>query len=203
MEKYKIELMNTPLETFKKEVLGCRNCRLSATRHNVIFGEGPAHAPLLLIGEAPGREEDLQGRPFVGRSGQLLDRILAACGFNRQDHVFITSVVKCRPPGNRVPAKDEIVACLPYMIRQIGLIDPVILVLLGSTALKSMAGPDKKITRLRGSWIHWNGRLAMPVYHPAALLRDPGLKKDTWEDFKKIISKYRELVDPSHRSPHF
>ncbi len=190
------------LETLKKTVMECRRCSLAGSRNHVIFGEGNSHAPIFIIGEAPGRDEDLQGRPFVGKSGQLLDKILDACGFSRRDHVFISNIIKCRPPGNRTPLPDEIGECKPFLIQQIELIDPKILILLGATALRSMVGPEMKITRVRGHWIELAGRLCIPVYHPSALLRNPSLKRDTWEDFKKIVFKYRELVDPDHYSAH-
>lgn len=190
------------LEELENEVLHCTSCGLSQTRNHVIFGEGNVHAPVLIIGEAPGRDEDLQGRPFVGLSGQLLDKILAACGFNRKEHVYISNIIKCRPPGNRTPLPEETHRCKPYLLKQIELIDPKILILLGATALKNMIGTDMKITRFRGTWINWENRLAMPVYHPSALLRNPALKRDTWEDFKKVVFKYREIVNPSHYSAH-
>jgi DNA polymerase len=190
------------MEQLKSVVLDCRKCGLAQTRHHVIFGEGNPHAPVMLIGEAPGRDEDLQGRPFVGASGQLLDRILAACSFSRTEHVFISNIVKCRPPGNRVPTQREAVACLPWLLKQVELVNPTIVVLLGSTALKYMGGPEYRITRDRGTWLVLQNRLAMPVYHPAALMRNPSLKRDAWEDFKKIIEKYRELVNPGHYSAY-
>ena len=190
------------LEALKKEILNSDRCGLAETRNHVIFGEGNSDAPILIIGEAPGRDEDLIGRPFVGRSGQLLDKILHACGFNRHQHVFISNIVKCRPPGNRVPSPEEILVCKPFLLQQIQLIDPDILILLGATVLKSMIGQDQKITRVRGTWINCENRLAMPVYHPSALLRNPALKRDTWEDFKKIVHKYRQIVDHAHYSPH-
>ncbi len=190
------------LSTLQSEVLSCHKCGLATTRNHVIFGEGNAGAKVFIIGEAPGRDEDLVGRPFVGRSGQLLDKILAASGFTREEHVYISNIVKCRPPGNRDPERGEREACLPYLHRQIELIDPAILILLGATALKSLVSQDMRITKVRGSWINWQGRLAMPVYHPSALLRNPDLKRDTWEDFKKIVYKYRELVNAAHYSPH-
>lgn len=190
------------IEVLKREILNCHKCSLAKSRNNVIFGEGNSHAPVLIIGEAPGRDEDLQGRPFVGNSGQLLDKILDACGFNRTQHVFISNIIKCRPPGNRVPLPEEIEKCKPFLLQQIQIIDPKILILLGATALKNLVGPESKITKIRGNWINWENRLAMPVYHPSALLRNPGLKRDTWEDFKKIVFKYRQLVDPSHYSAH-
>ncbi len=190
------------LELLREKVLTCRKCNLSAVRNNVIFGEGSPDAGILIIGEAPGRDEDLQGRPFVGKSGQLLDKILAACGFTRKDHVFISNIVKCRPPGNRVPSPHEAAVCMPWLLEQIDIIDPKIMILLGATALKYIAGDSHRITRERGSWLIWQNRLVMPVYHPAALLRDPSLKRDTWEDFKKIYYKYRETINPLHQSSY-
>jgi len=138
----------------------------------------------------------------VGKSGQLLDKILTACGFTRDEHVFISNIVKCRPPDNRVPAPQEAAACMPWLLKQIELVNPKILIFLGATALKYMAGNERKITRERGNWLNWQGRMAMPVYHPAALLRDPALKRDTWTDFKKIVYKYRELIDSQHYSAY-
>jgi uracil-DNA glycosylase family 4 len=190
------------IESLKSRVLNCTKCNLARTRNHVIFGEGSLNAGILLIGEAPGRDEDLEGRPFVGVSGQLLDNILAACNFTRKDHVFISNIVKCRPPDNRVPTPDEASVCLPWLYLQIELICPQIIVLLGSTALKYMAGADYRITRDHGKWISIQGRIAMPVYHPAALLRNPSLKRDTWEDFKEIFHKYCEMVNPNHNSQY-
>ncbi len=194
--------MNADIDSLKKEILQCTRCQLAQTRNHVIFGEGNTNAGILIIGEAPGRDEDMQGRPFVGKSGQLLDKILAACGFTREEHIFISNIVKCRPPGNRVPTLHEAAVCMPWLIQQIEIINPKILVLLGATALKYMAGSTYRITRERGNWLNIQERVAMPVYHPAALLRDPGLKRDTWEDFKKIVLKYRELVNPHHYSAY-
>jgi len=189
-------------DSLKNEILSCRKCGLAKTRNKAIFGEGNLNAEIFIIGEAPGRDEDLRGRPFVGRSGQLLDKILAACGFNRTDHVFISNIVKCRPPGNREPLQEETQKCLPYLLQQIEYINPKILILLGATALKQMIGQDQRITKVRGTWIDWETRPVMPVYHPSALLRNPALKYDTWEDFKKIVFKYRKIVNPSHYSAH-
>jgi len=194
--------MNSELGTLKKEILQCTKCELNKTRIHVIFGEGNINAGIFIIGEAPGRDEDIQGRPFVGKSGQLLDKIMAACGFTRNEHVFISNIVKCRPPDNRVPKPEEAAVCMPWLLKQIELINPKILIMLGATALKYMIGQDRKITHERGNWIIWQERLAMPVYHPAALLRDPALKRDTWEDYKKIVFKYRELIDSNHYSAH-
>ncbi len=196
------EIMGEDIGSLRNEIMSCTKCSLSQTRNNVIFGEGSTSAGIFIIGEAPGRDEDIQGRPFVGKAGQLLDKILAACGFTRSKHVFISNIVKCRPPDNRIPSPQEAATCMPWLLKQIELINPGILILLGATALKYMAGNELKISRERGNWLMLDGRLAMPVYHPAALLRDPSLKRDTWEDFKKIVSKYREIKNPGHYSPY-
>ena len=190
------------LEQLKEETFRCKKCALNASRHHVVFGEGNPNAEIMLIGEGPGREEDLSGHPFVGRSGQMLDKILEACGFERNKHIYIGNIVKCRPPGNRTPLPDERAACIPYLYKQIMLIDPKIIVLLGGTALNGLIDPDLKISRTRGTWIQWKERWVMPVFHPAALLHNEGLKRPTWEDFKKIVFKYRELVDPEHYSKY-
>lgn len=190
------------IEALKREILNCQRCGLAETRNHVIFGEGNKQAPIFIIGEAPGRDEDLKGRPFVGESGQLLDKILHACGFNRHQHVFISNILKCRPPGNRTPSPEEISNCKPYLLQQINLVDPQILILLGATALKSMVGQDQKITKVRGTWVRCENRLAMPVYHPSAVLRKPALKRETWEDFQKIVYKYRKIINHSHYAPY-
>lgn len=194
--------MMSEFEKLKTEVLSCSKCQLSRTRKNVVFGEGNPDAEIFLIGEGPGRDEDLTGRAFVGRSGQLLDKILAACGFNRKDHVFIGNIIKCRPPGNRVPLPEERAACLPYLLKQIEIIHPKIIILLGATALNGLVDPKLRITKVRGSWIKWNDLWTMPTFHPSALLRNPNLKRETWEDFKKVVIKYRELVDSEHYSKY-
>jgi len=191
------------MEKLRQEVLHCRNCPLAQTRRHVIWGEGNPTSELVLVGEAPGADEDDVGRPFIGKSGQLLDKILTACGFTRERHVFITNIIRCRPPQNRVPAKDEVEACLPFLYRQLDLIDPRIIIPMGATALKKLLQDESiKISRVRGQWLQWQGRLVMPVYHPAALLRNPALKRETWEDYKKVVRKYRELVDTDHHSDH-
>src|SRR4030042_362123 len=169
--------MNQEIESLIADILQCTKCELAKTRNHVIFGEGNINAGILIIGEAPGRDEDIQGRLFMGKSGQLLDKILAACGFTRDEHVFISNIVKCSPPENRVPTPQEASVCMPWLLKQIELINPKILLLLGATALKYMAGPDHRITRERGNWLNLTHTLAMPVYHPAALLRDPSLKR--------------------------
>lgn len=190
--------MEQEFEQLEKSAIGCTKCNLSKSRTQVVFGEGNLHAGIMLIGEGPGYYEDELGRPFVGPSGELLDKILGACGFIRWEHVYIANIVKCRPPQNREPLPEERQACLPYLKEQIRLIDPRIIVLLGATALKGLISPERRISEIRGSWLEWENRYVMPTYHPAALLRNPSLKKDSWEDFKNVVVKYRELVNPGH-----
>ena len=179
----------------------CSRCGLHLGRKQAVFGTGNPYAELMVIGEGPGEEEDKQGLPFVGKSGQLLDKILAAAGFSRAENVYIANIVKCRPPGNREPAPEERAACLPFLLLQIELIQPSIIVLLGSTALKGLIDPEGKITQVRGKWMKWDQFHVMPTYHPSALLRNPDLKKDVWEDMKLVVQKYREIVDPGHKTP--
>lgn len=186
------------LKELKNSMDGCSKCELHRHRTNIVFGEGPENAGIIVIGEGPGHDEDIKGRPFVGRSGQLLDKILAACNFSRERNVFIANIVKCRPPENRAPFPTERETCLPYLLKQIEIINPPIIILLGATALNGLLDPAAKITKSRGIWHRWNGRWIMPTYHPSALLRNPNLKKDSWEDFKEVINKYRELVDAEH-----
>lgn len=189
-------------ELLKQEIEVCVKCDLCKTRNKVVFGEGFRNAKIMCIGEGPGYYEDQQGRPFVGKSGQLLDKILEVCGFSRKEHVFIGNIVKCRPPNNRDPLPEERETCIPYLYQQIELIDPKIIILLGATALKGLIDPNAKITKVRGEWMEWNNRLVMPTFHPSALLRNENLKRPTWEDFKKVVSKYRELINPDHISDY-
>lgn len=184
------------------EVGSCTRCPLHGQRTQAVFGTGNPFAEIMVIGEGPGEEEDRQGLPFVGKSGQLLDKILEAAGFSRNENVYIANIVKCRPPGNREPEPEERAACLPWLMEQIDLIQPNLIILLGSTALKGLIDPEGKITRVRGTWIQWNDIWVMPTYHPSALLRNPELKKEVWEDMKAVVRKYREVVDPHHVSPN-
>ncbi len=179
------------LQQIKQQCITCSQCNLSKTRNNVVFGEGNPTSDILLIGEAPGRQEDIKARPFVGRSGKLLDEILELNGFSREDNVFISNIVKCRPPENRLPANIERETCIPWLNRQIEIIDPKILVLLGATALNGLIDKQLKISNVRGTWIQWNERMVMPVYHPAAILRNPKRKETMIEDFKKIADMYK------------
>ncbi|MCD5405087.1 MAG: uracil-DNA glycosylase [Desulfotomaculum sp.] len=183
------------LEQLKREIQGCKKCDLAHGRTNIVFGCGNEKAKLMLIGEGPGRDEDLQGIPFVGAAGQLLNKVLEAAEINREK-IYIANIVKCRPPGNRVPNRKEAAACLPWLWRQLEIIRPRIVVLLGSTALKNLIRPDALITKLRGKWMESkSGIKIMPTYHPAALLRDPSKKKLVWEDFKKIRDEYKKIMN--------
>ncbi len=173
-------------------VRGCVRCGLRAGCRGVVFGEGHERARLCLIGEGPGAREDELGRPFVGAAGQLLDRILDAAGFAREQ-VYISNVVLCRPPGNRVPADDEIAACRPHLERRLQLLDPGIVVLLGATALRAVVGGQARISRARGRWQRRDGRFVMATYHPAYLLRNPAAKKDAWTDFRMVSALYGRL----------
>jgi DNA polymerase len=139
----------------------------------------------MLVGEGPGQQENLQGRPFVGAAGQLLDRILAAISLRRED-VYIANIVKCRPPANRVPSDDEALVCLPFLLSQIDLVRPEIVICLGATALRHLVGKDFRITRFRGKWFERDGIRYLPTFHPAALLRDPSKKREAWEDFQLV-----------------
>ncbi len=190
------------LEELKQEVLSCSQCPLQQTRTHAVFGNGNPDAEIMLIAEAPGFYEDKNGRVFQGKSGELLDKILAVSGFDRNEHVYISNIVKCRPPNNRAPNETEKTACFPYLYRQIEIINPKIIILLGATAVKGLINPHAKITQMRGQWIDWRDRLVLPTYHPSALLRNPHLKRPVWEDFKSVVAKYRELVNSEHYSDY-
>ncbi len=181
------------LEELEYIVSKCHRCDLSLGRTNVVFGEGNKKARLMFIGEGPGYNEDQQGRPFVGKAGQLLDKMIEAIGLKRED-VYIANVVKCRPPNNRNPYEEESVICIEYLRWQVKIINPDIIVCLGAIAARNIISPDFKITADRGKWIQRGSFYIMPTYHPAALLRDENKKKDSWEDFKKIRDKYKEVI---------
>lgn len=186
------------LAKLRQEAENCQRCSLRQGCSCVVFGEGIPEKGLMVIGEGPGGDEDRLGRPFVGRAGKLLDLILESGGFSRQKNTYVANIVKCRPPQNRTPLPEERNACLPFLLQQIQLVDPKIILLLGATALQGLVDPKAKISASRGQWLEWQGRLCMPTYHPAALLRNPGLKSLVWEDLKLVVNKYRELVDPRH-----
>lgn len=173
----------------------CSKCRLRATCQQVVFGTGDAKSKIMFIGEGPGRDEDLQGEPFVGRAGQLLDKILHAAEFERSQ-VYICNVVKCRPPDNRLPNPDEVRECSKFLEAQIRLIKPRIIVCLGALASQVVIDPRARITQIRGKWFTRQGIKIMATFHPAALLRNQSYKRPTWEDFKVIRDEYKNL--PGH-----
>ncbi|OGQ66437.1 MAG: DNA polymerase [Deltaproteobacteria bacterium RIFCSPLOWO2_12_55_13] len=182
------------LEELRAAIGDCRRCKLWPGRTHVVFGVGNPKAKLMFIGEGPGRDEDLQGEPFVGRAGQLLtDIITKGMGLKRED-VYIANVVKCRPPENRNPEPDEVESCEPFLKKQIELVQPQIIVALGKFAVQSLLKSKVAITRLRGIWHDYHGIKLMPTFHPAYLLRNPGDKKLVWEDIKKVL---KELKTPS------
>ncbi|MCK9275114.1 MAG: uracil-DNA glycosylase [Syntrophales bacterium] len=176
------------LSDIKNKLGDCSRCGLYQSRRNIVFGEGSPRAELVFVGEAPGEQEDLQGKPFVGRAGGLLTKIIEAMGFSRNE-VYICNILKCRPPGNRNPKPDEIKACEPFLISQLEAIQPKIICALGSFAAKTLLKKESPITVLRGKLHPYRGIYLMPTYHPAYLLRNPGAKRQVWDDMK-IIMKY-------------
>ncbi|MBC8345910.1 MAG: uracil-DNA glycosylase [Candidatus Marinimicrobia bacterium] len=179
------------LNNFYKQIHQCHNCALGDSRTEFVFGVGDPEASLVLVGEAPGEKEDLKGEPFVGRAGQLLDKILAAINRSRQKDVYICNVLKCRPPSNRDPLADEVSECEPYLIHQINLIQPKLIVALGRVAGKTLLNVDKPLKSMRGILHDYHGTPLIVTYHPAALLRNPNWKPETWKDFKWI----RSIID--------
>lgn len=174
-----------------ESIASCENCALCREIYHKVPGQGAADARLMLIGEGPGAEEDLQGLAFVGPAGQLLTRMLAAIGLTREQ-VYICNVVKCRPPHNRTPLPEEAAACLPFLRMQFALVRPRVIVLLGATAARAVLGDQARITRDRGRWVERKGVFIMPTYHPAALLRDESKKRDAWHDFQAVRDKLAE-----------
>jgi len=179
-------------ELFEQQVEACRLCPLCQHITRKVPGQGDRHAPLMLIGEGPGQQEDETGLAFVGAAGQLLTRMLAAIQLPRE-RVYICNVVKCRPPGNRVPSTEEAEACRNHLRMQTWLIRPRVIVLLGSTAAKNLLDPEIRITRERGRWTYRKGVWLMPTYHPSALLRDATKKPEAWEDMQSLRQKLKEL----------
>ena len=175
-------------EELEKSIINCKKCKLCTNRKNIVFGTGNKNADIMFIGEGPGADEDAQGIPFVGKAGKLMNKAFEGLEINRDD-VYIANIVKCRPPNNRVPEKDEATACLDYLRNQVILVNPKIIVLLGSTALKNILGEEYKITASRGRWIEKNGIKYMPTWHPAALLRDESKKIEFWRDLKLVIKE--------------
>lgn len=179
------------LEDVRRALGDCCRCPLHAGRRNIVFGEGNPRARLVFVGEAPGGDEDIQGRPFVGRAGQLLTRIIEAMKMSRED-VYICNILKCRPPANRDPQPVEITACEPFLIRQLNAIGPKVICALGTFAARTLLKTEAPITALRGRFHSYQGIDVMPTYHPAYLLRNPGAKKQVWEDVKVVMKRLAE-----------
>lgn len=189
-----IEAQDASLEAIREDIGECTRCKLHEHRNKIVFGEGDPKAKLVFIGEGPGADEDASGRPFVGRAGQLLDKIIQAIGLKRED-VYISNVVKCRPPGNRTPERDEVATCEQFLFRQLALIRPQVIVALGSPAFQCLLRTKETITRARGEWRDWNGIKVMPTFHPAYLLRSPDKKREAWDDMKKVRDYLNSLGD--------
>jgi len=174
------------LADVRKELGDCKRCKLHRGRKTIVFGEGNERATLMLIGEGPGYDEDVQGRPFVGKAGQLLTKILQSINLPREE-VYIANIIKCRPPQNRNPEPDEIQSCSPFLMKQIQVIQPKIICALGAFSAQTLLKTETKITALRGKLFDLEGIKVMPTYHPAFLLRNPDKKREVWEDMKKIV----------------
>jgi uracil-DNA glycosylase family 4 len=188
------------LQVVRDELGDCRRCKLHQGRKNLVYGVGNPDAHLVFVGEGPGADEDEQGEPFVGKAGQLLNKMIEAMGYRRED-VYICNVVKCRPPGNRNPEPDEIAACEPFLKKQLAAIRPRVIVTLGKFAAQCLLRDDTPISRLRGGFRTYEGIQLMPTFHPAYLLRDPSKKKEAWEDLKAVIAALRRMGLEPPRQP--
>lgn len=177
---------NDTLERIREDIGDCTRCRLCERRNKIVFGAGSAKAELVFVGEGPGHDEDIQGLPFVGRAGKLLTDMIVAMGLTR-DAVYIANVVKCRPPENRVPERDEVATCAPFLLRQLEVIQPKVIVCLGNVAAQNLLGTNKSISSFRGQWFDFRGSKLLATYHPAYLLRNPTAKGDVWTDLKKVL----------------
>jgi DNA polymerase len=175
------------LARIRADLGDCTRCKLCRGRHNIVFGDGSEKADLVFVGEGPGHDEDVQGLPFVGRAGKLLTQMIEAMGLDRRD-VYICNVVKCRPPENRTPERDEIATCSPFLLRQLEAIRPKVIVCLGSVAAQTLLGTNRSISHYRGEWLDFRGAKLMATYHPAYLLRNPGAKGDVWKDLQKVMA---------------
>lgn len=184
-------------EKLKSECLNCRRCPLCETRNNVVFGVGPEDAEVLFIGEGPGEQEDLKGEPFVGRGGKLLDDMLELIDLDRTK-IYIANMVKCRPPKNRDPLETEQMACAEWLRRQIDLLQPKLIVCLGRISAMKFIKPDFRITKEHGQWFNVDGRRVMALYHPAALLRDPNKRPETFDDLKRLQAEIRAVCDHTY-----
>ncbi len=188
----------TAFKLIREDIGDCTRCRLHKGRTNLVFGVGNVNADLMFIGEGPGADEDAKGEPFVGRAGQLLNNMISAMGIKRED-VYIANVVKCRPPSNRTPEKDECDTCSPFLMRQIDVVKPKVIVALGAVAAKNLLAVSDSMANLRGRWYDFRDSKLAVTYHPAYLLRDPRQKKETWKDLQMVM-KYLGLKPPA-KSP--
>lgn len=184
--------MYNNIEELEQEIQGCKKCKLCNNRNNIVLGSGNPNAEIMFIGEGPGADEDIQGKPFVGKAGKLMNMALQGLDIKREE-LYIANIVKCRPPSNRNPEQDEIKACLDYLRNQVMIVKPKIIVLLGSVALKSILGKEYNITASRGKWVEKKDIWYMPTFHPAALLRDDTKKIDFWNDLKLVKEKMKEI----------
>jgi DNA polymerase len=183
----------------REDIGDCTRCKLHKGRHKIVFGDGNPKAELVFIGEGPGADEDMQGLPFVGRAGKLLTQMIEAMGLQRKD-VYICNVVKCRPPENRAPDPDEVTTCSPYLLRQIDVIQPKVIVCLGAVAAKTLLETTRGISQFRGEWLQWRGRKLMATYHPAYLLRNPNAKGEVWKDLQKVMAELGLQVPKKNKS---
>src|SRR5438876_6664980 len=182
------KIENETLPLIRENLGECTRCKLHKTRKKIVFGDGNPNARLVFVGEGPGADEDAQGLPFVGRAGKLLTQMIEAMGLQRKD-VYICNVVKCRPPENRQPEKDEVAECSPFLLRQIDTIAPKVIVCLGSTAAQAILQTNRGISHFRGEWLEFRGRKLMATYHPAYLLRNPAAKGEVWKDLQKVMAE--------------
>ncbi len=182
------------LKAFEADIHDCQNCPLGATRKRFVFGSGNPKAEIMFVGEAPGADEDAQGLPFVGRAGQLLTKIIESTKTWKRQDVFICNVLKCRPPGNRTPLPEEVEQCRPYLEEQVRIIKPKLIMALGASAAQALLSTKEPVGKLRNRWHDFSGIPLRVTYHPAALLRFEGYKKDVWGDMKEITAKYMELI---------
>ncbi|HEV2386881.1 MAG TPA: uracil-DNA glycosylase [Candidatus Acidoferrales bacterium] len=188
------------LERIRADIGDCTRCKLHEGRHHIVFGDGNPRAELVFVGEGPGEEEDRQGLPFVGRAGKLLTQMIEAMGLRRED-VYIANVVKCRPPQNRAPERDEMATCLPFLERQLAAIAPKVIVCLGNVAAQALLGGGEAMGKIRGEWFDWRGAKLLPTYHPAYLLRNPAAKSIVWEDLQKVMAALGYQPPPKRRRP--
>ncbi len=187
------------MEMMKQHCNQCQRCGLGATRTHAVVGRGNLAAKIMIIGEGPGQNEDETGLPFVGKAGQLLEKILASVKLDSEVDVYICNIVKCRPPDNRTPTQTEMDACRPYLTEQIRMVDPKIILLTGASSVKGLIGDKRGITKIRGQWMEWDGRLCMPIFHPAYLLRNQSRDKGSpkwlmWQDIQEVRAKYDQLL---------